>query len=645
MANPLGAVLELIGPGSPRDPGKAGRALGLAIALSLAVLFFAVALGRYVDQRLALYLFLGGILSLAFLHTTGNVHRPRTMSVPGWLLVLATWLCCGYLILQFETHGERLPVLDPLSGYDIGFSIVLMLLILEATRRTIGVILVVLVGLFLLYGFVGGSLEGSFSHRGMSVEEMVDHLVFTANGVFGPALEVAAFLVFVFVLFGALFDRFGGGDFFYRLSNSMVGGQVGGAAKVSVLSSGLYGSVSGSPTADVVTTGSFTIPLMVKTGFTRVRASAIEAAASTGGSILPPVMGSAAFLMSDFTGIAYSKIAIAAILPALLYYFCVYMTVHFHAHKAGIAPIPRTDILPVGTVLARDWLYLVPLVTIGWGVLSLNRPSFAGALACLAIAPVMLTRGRPLRSLPAKLVQGLADGARRMVTVGVACAVAGLVIGTLSMTDLTGKVSSAMFVLASGSYLLTIVTAVFVIIVLGMGMPVPAVYALAAVLAAPALVALGIDLLAAHLLVVYYAAVSAITPPVAVAAFAAASIAGCNPMSIAVMACRIGLVAFVIPLVFIGRPELLMQGSPLDVAANFGAVLVACLAMSASNEGFLFGRLGIGMRVALGAAAIAIFFTAGWPGLLLALLTLAFIAWQWTQGRAARRIDAFPGDA
>ena len=620
--------LAHIGAGRSRELSAAGRAVSAAVSLILAVGFIAVAAGVYVDEALGLYLFLGGVLVLAFLHTTGNARRPTRDSVAGWVLALASAGCCAYFVLMQEVHKERLPVIDPLTTTDIAVSLALILLVLEATRRTIGVTLVLLVSLFLVYAVGGSRLSGAFSHRGMSLPEMIDQLVFSNNGLFGPALEVAAYLVFVFVLFGALLDRFGGADFFHRLSNALVGRQVGGPAKVAVVSSGLYGSVSGSPTADVVTTGSFTIPLMIRTGLTPVRAAAIEAAASTGGSILPPVMGSAAFLMSDFTGIPYGRIALAAIVPALLYYLCVYLSVALASHREGLRPLDEGRIERLRDVLVGQWIYLVPLVTIAWGVVALNRPAFAGALACAALVPIVLWRERhPLR-IVSTVGRGLLEGMQRIVVVGVACAVAGLVVGTLSMTDLSGKISSGLFLLASGSHLLTVLTAVMVIIVLGMGMPVPAVYALSAVLAAPALISLGIETLPAHLLIVYYAAVSAITPPVAVASFAAASIARANPLAISVAACRVAAVAFVVPLVFINKPGLLGIGSPADIGLAVVTVASGALAMTIASEGWWRGPLSMAVRLALLALAVGLFVPSDLLNLVAGALLASLVAWR-----------------
>jgi TRAP-type uncharacterized transport system fused permease subunit len=322
-----------------------------------------------------------------------------------------------------------------------------------------------------------------------------------------------------------------------------------------------------------------------------------------------------------------------AIIPGLLYYLCVYLAVTLQAHHAGLAPLDQAEIPKVGAVLRRDWIYLVPLVTIAWAVLALNRPAFAGAVACAALVPVILLRCRPLSDLPKRLGQALIEGMQRMITVGVACAVAGLVIGTLSMTDLSGKISSGLFLLASGNFALTVFTAIAVIVVLGMGMPVPAVYALSAVLAAPALISLGLSTMASHLLVVYYAAVSAITPPVAVAAFAAASIAKANPMPIGFLACRIAAVAFVVPLVFVARPELLLEGALLDVIGVCLATALGSVVMTIAFEDYAFGTLGMIARLAFCALAILLFMPSATLNLLAAVAALAWIGWRYHRSR------------
>ncbi|KRE09535.1 hypothetical protein ASE63_21320 [Bosea sp. Root381] len=620
-------LLKLLATGQPRKLGAAEQWTVHGIGVATGLLLLAIAFGWYVKREIALFLFLGAVLALAFLTTTGNPARPTGRSWPALGLAALSLIACGYFVVMQPVHELRLPMIDELSGADIAASIVLVALVMEATRRCIGMILVVLVTGFLAYAVFGDRLGGSFAHRGFSAQEIVDHLVFSTNGLFGPALEVAAFLVFVFVVFGSLLDRVGGADFFYDVANSMVGRQVGGASKVAVVSTGLYGSISGSPTADVVTTGSFSIPLMIKTGMSRTHAGAIESAASAGGGLLPPIMGSAAFLMTDFTGIPYATIALAALLPALLFYQSVFLAVHFKAHRDGMKPMSEAPPPSLLAILQRNWAYLVPIGLLVWGVLSLNRPAFAGAIAVAALLPAALWRDRSPRQLLRTIFFGLSDGMRGMIGVGVACAIAGLVVGTLSMTDLTGKISSGLFHMAGGSPLLTIIVAAFVIIVLGMGMPTAAVYALSAVLAAPALITLGLEVLPAHLFIVYIASMSAITPPVAVAAFAAASIAKANPVSIALVACRIAMVAFILPFVFMYQPALLLIGTGWEIVLAAGAAALGVLALNAAIEGYYIARLNLPKRCLLFAAGIALFLPLEAAHIAGASLLAAVTAW------------------
>ncbi|OYW99141.1 MAG: hypothetical protein B7Z14_12765 [Bosea sp. 32-68-6] len=593
-------LLTILAPGRSRRLDAPEQWTVHLIGVAAAVLLIAVSFGWYVKREIALFLFLGAVLSLAFLTTTANPARPTGRSPASWLLVVLSLASCGYFVAMQPVHEMRLPMIDELSALDIAASIVLIALVMEATRRCIGMILVVLVTIFLAYAIFGNRLSGSFAHRGFSTQEIVDHLVFSTNGLFGPALEVAAFLVVVFVVFGALLDRIGGADFFYDIANSLVGKQVGGASKVAVVSSGLYGSISGSPTADVVTTGSFSIPLMIKTGTSRTYAGAIESAASTGGALLPPVMGSAAFLMTDFTGIPYATIALSALIPALLYYQSVFLAAHFKAHRDGLQPMSEGETPSILAVLRRDWAYLLPIGLLVWGVLSLNRPAFAGAIACAALLPVALLRHPDPVRLVKTVFFGLSDGMRGMIGVGVACAIAGLVVGTLSMTDLTGKISSGLFHMSGGSPI-----------------------------AAPALIALGIAVLPAHLFIVYIASMSAITPPVAVAAFAAASIAKANPVMIAVVACRIAMVAFILPFVFIYQPSLLLIGPVLQTVLSVVAVALGVLALNAAIEGYLFSRLGLAARVLLGAGGIGLFLPFAATQLAGLALLAATAVWLW----------------
>ena len=618
----MSSLLSLLAPGTARAQGPAERAAILALGIAVGLGLTAIAFGVYADRRTTLYLVLAAILSVAFLTTTGGPHRPRGSSPFAWVCVAVAWVAALYFVAMAGRHEMRLPIIDSLTTADQLASVALIVLVLEATRRTIGMTLVTLVTLFLAYGFLGHLLEGPFAHRQLALEEIIDHLVFTTNGLFGPPLLVACFLVYVFVLFGAILDRVGGGEFFHRLAEALVGRQVGGPAKVAVISSGMYGSISGSPTADVVTTGSITIPLMIRTGFSRVYAGAVESVASTGGAIMPPVMGTAAFMMSDFTGIAYANIVAAAVAPAIIYYLAIYLAVHFHARRVGLKPTVEGRGESVLVVLRENWLFLVPIGLIVWIVLSVDRPDLSAAVAIAALAVVALIRSRDPKATAQRLRDGLVDALHRSCGVGVACAVAGLVVGTLSMTDLTGKISSMLFALAPGNLLLTLVIAALVTIVLGMGMPTPAVYALAAVLAGPAIVSLGIETLPAHLFIVFFASMSAITPPVAVAAFAAASIANANPMQIGLLACRIGIVAFLLPFAFVYQPGVLMIGDPMTIAIQIAAALAATVALAGAAEAWLGRPLPTVPRLVLTALGVAMI----WPVQSVSFSALALFA-------------------
>lgn len=600
-------ILRMLAPGRARHLGKAEDAFVSTIAIVTSAFFLMLAFGVYVNSQYALNWFLGAILAVAFLTTTGNPDRPTGRSLFSWSAAIASIVIVTYFTLMQPIYEMRLPMIDSLNLADQIAGVALILLVLEATRRVIGMTLVIVVLIFLVYGVFGHHLTGPFWHRELTLEDMLYQIVFTTNGLFGPALNVAALLVFAFVAFGCVLDIAGGGDFFYDLANSLVGRQAGGPAKVAVVSSGLYGSISGSPTSDVVTTGSFTIPLMVRAGLSRTYAGAVEATASTGGALLPPVMGTAAFLMSDFTGIPYSEIVIAAVVPALLYYLSVFLAVHLRAKRDNIKPPQDVTTVSIFAVLRRDWYYFVPIFILTWFVLTADRPAYSAALALASLVPILVLRLRDPVVIGKAVARALNDTTRRMISIGVACAVAGLVVGTLAMTDLTGKISTALFILAQGNGLLTLIIATIIVILLGMGMPTPAVYALAAVLAAPALLALDVPLLPAHLFIVYFSSMSAITPPVAVAAFAAGTIANTNPMAIAVQCCRLAMVAFIIPYVFIYNPSILMIGPTWDVVLSVVTATIAIIALVFAQEGYAARPLGPVTRLLLAAFGLALF--------------------------------------
>lgn len=548
--------------------------------------------------------FIGLMLALVFL-CVGATSASSRERVPlfDMLLAAASIAISAYFWYHNQRIITRITLLDELTLWDLIFGSGLMLVTLEATRRTVGPGLTVVVLLFLGYNLWGDLLPGVLAHGPIDYRHFLDILAFTTDGIFGAPIRVALTYVFLFGLFGTFLSRTGGGDFFFDAAAAVSGKSPGGPAKVAVVSSGLYGTISGSPTADVVTTGSITIPMMKKLGYSSELAGGIEVAASTGGSILPPVMGSAAFIMAEYTGIRYADIAVAAIVPAFLYYFCVYLQVHLRSVKLGITGMD--EVPGFVDTMRRGGMFLVPLLALVTALLIGYSPNFVAVFGTLAVIAVAMLN-RKTRFGPKSFYEIVAESTLRVMPVVAACAAAGLVVGGLTMTGLGAKVTELIFLLAGSGMLMSLVVAAVITLALGMGMPTPSVYILAAVLVAPALTQLGVSLMAAHLFLVYFASLSAMTPPIAVAAFAAAPIALANPMAIGLAAVRISMTAFVVPFAFVYNNGILLSGNAWHVAFSCVAVTaaVACLCLAA--EGFWKRPIGAVCRMLFLAAGVGL---------------------------------------
>jgi TRAP transporter 4TM/12TM fusion protein len=415
------------------------------------------------------------------------------------------------------------------------------------------------------------------------------------------------------------------------------GRQPGGQAKVAIVSSGVYGMMSGSPTADVVTTGSITIPIMVRTGYKPYMAAAIEVAASTGGNLMPPVMGSAAFIMAEYTGIPYREIMIAALVPGSLYYFAVFMQVDIRARMQGIGGLREDEIHPLWRTLKSGGVFIVPLIAVTWGLLSGYTPTYSAAFGILAIIAVSLVYNMPRAVTAQPMLAGkrltvtvfdlLAETSLRMVGVAGACAAAGLVISTISMTGLAGKFSSVIFLIAGQNEFIILVVAGMLTIILGLGMPTPSAYILAAVLVGPTLTELDFSMISAHLFLLYFAALSSMTPPVAVAAYAAAAIANENPLRVAAQATRIAIVAFVLPFVFVYSPALLLEGAWPTILAVTVLITGMVAALSVGIEGYCLRYLTGWERLIIIAAALA-GMTLSVPGTVIFVTVVVVLSWR-----------------
>jgi TRAP transporter 4TM/12TM fusion protein len=532
-------------------------------------------------------IFLAAILPIAFLTTTAS-RRFENINIVDIALAVVAFGCCAYLLVNTERYLTWIQGITQPSTVESIVGLVLVALVVEASRRTLGWGLTGVVLALMSYTAFGHLLSGAFAHRPVQLSYYLEQQVFTTTGLFGSAIQVAATYAFLFVFFGVLFQKAGGGQLFFDIAAALTGRMVGGPAKACVGSSGLYGSISGSPTADVATTGQVNIPLMKRVGYTGTFAGAVEATASSGGAILPPVMGAVAFIMAEFTGIAYAEIAQAAILTALLYYFGVFLQVHHRTQKWGMGRLPADQIVGLGVALTRGWQHLIPLVILVYYLFKGYTPSTI-AVAATAATLIVSWFKRSTRIGPRDLLDASTTTVFMIVGLGVACAAAGLVSGDIDLTGLAGKFTYLIFSITGGLLVSSLIVAMIVSLLLGLGLPTPAVYIMTAALVAPPLLAVGVPLLETHMFLLYFAALSAISPPIAVAAFTAAPIANANPMKIGWAACRLAIVGFVFPFVFVFRPGLLMQGSALEILSAFVSGAIVAFALAAAVEGW-FGQ-------------------------------------------------------
>ena len=591
-----------------RPDGMAGLVTKI-FAASIAVwVVYGAAFSR-VDALSLTIIFLALMLVLSFLVIAPRAN-PGSQNVPiyDWALALAAGASGLYFAWHADDIAQRITLLDPLSYWDVAFASIIILLTLEAVRRTVGLGLTVIVVVFIAYNLFGDKLLGLLGHGEITTHHFLDIMVFTTDGLFGVPLRVAGTYVFFFVLFGTLLAKTGGANFFFNLAASISGRSPGGPAKIAVISSALYGTISGSPTSDVVTTGAVTIPMMKRLGYNPALAGAVEVAASTGGSLLPPVMGAAAFIMAEYTGIPYVEIVIAAIIPALLYYLPVYAQVHLRALSTGLRGMDDDSIPAFLHTLRDGGLFLVPLAAICIALLQGYTPTYAALYGTIAVAVVSMLKAST-RLTPRAVFDVLAETSLRMVSVAGACAAAGLVIGGITMTGLAAKFSHLVFLVAHGNVFASLLVAALLTIILGLGMPTPSAYILAAVLVAPVMANLGVDVMAGHLFLLYFAVMSALTPPVAVAAYAASAIADENPLKIAVYSVRLAIGAFLVPFSFVFNHALLMKGTPLEIAFAVACVASGLLLVAVAVEGYFRAPLRFLERLLVLGAGVACLFT------------------------------------
>ncbi|HEX7052864.1 MAG TPA: TRAP transporter fused permease subunit [Burkholderiales bacterium] len=616
---------------------RVGQALGLLIvALGLVAVFDLPArFGLTLFPQQYLGAFWGLVSCLTFLRYRLAHRRLRALD---YACAVASLLLGGYIAYAYP---DILDTLGLLSLERTVYAVIAVLLVLEATRRVAGWALVLVVAGFVLYGRFGAYFPGVLQTSGLSWDRLASQLFYAPDFLLGSPLRVAVLVVFAFILFGQVLFHTGGGEVFMKLAQAAMGPYRGGPAKMAVFASALFGTISGSAVANVASTGVVTIPLMKRTGYPPAFAGAVEAVSSTGGAIMPPVMGAAAFVMTEFLGIPYSAVIVAALLPALAYYATLLAQVHLRALKIGLQPLPKSEIPALGPVLREGWLYLLPIaVLIGamfvWDVDAVIAALYATA-ANLAIAALRRSSRRHLR--PAALVKLCAEVAEGMVQITIVCAAAGFVVGLVAYTGVGVSLAQVLVSAAGGHLLLLALYTAAASLVLGMGMPATACYILVAVLMAPALVSGGVEPLLAHLFVFYFGNLSFLTPPVALAAYAAASIARAPFVPTCWQAIKLAMCGYLVPFIFLYKPGMTLMGSPGQIAGAIFDAAVAVVLLAAAVEGFWRRALGWASRAALGAASLLMFFP-GWDTRIAGLAIAVPLLWFLTRSSGPRPREA-----
>ena len=556
-----------------------------ALAIAFSVFQLYTAIFGVLDAQLQRAVHLGFGLALSYLlYPALDSWSRQTIHPLDVILAVLGAAAPAYIVYEYQNLVLRAAMPTEL---DIVVGVTGILLVIEAARRVVGIPMVCVVLAFLAYAFAGPYMPGVLAHRGLTVNQLVSHLYYTTEGIFGIPLGVSSTFIFLFILFGAYLESTGLGKFFIDAANAIAGWASGGPAKVAVLSSGLMGTVSGSSVANVVGTGSLTIPMMKKLGYHKNFAGAVEAAASTGGQLMPPVMGAAAFLMAEFVGVPYIEIVQAAIIPAFLYFMGVWLGVHFEAKRSNLKGIPRDQLPRLGTLLRERGHLALPLIVIVYLLVSGYTPMRA-ALVAIFLSILVSSLRKSTRMKPMEILLGLETGARNVLGVLVACAAAGIVIGVVTKTGVGLKLASGLLEFSGGMLLPSMFFTMITAIVLGMGVPTTANYVITSTIAAPALIQLGIPVLAAHMFVFYFGIIADVTPPVALAAYAGAGISGGNALMTGVNASKLAIAAFIIPYMFVLSPELLMIDATVGgLALSLFTAVIGMVAISASLIGYL----------------------------------------------------------
>ncbi|MGY3715778.1 TRAP transporter permease [Sutcliffiella cohnii] len=553
-----------------------------------------------------------------------------------YILILLTIIVCSYWPLNYDSLVQQI---GRISTEQLVIGSIAILLVLEAARRAVGIPITIIAVVFLAYGYFGPYMPGMLAHRGLNLHQLVQSMFFTTEGILGTPLQVSSTFIFLFLLFGAFLVQTGVGNYFNDLAISIAGRRIGGPAKVAIFSSALQGTISGSSVANTVTTGSYTIPLMKRLGYHKNFAGAVEAAASTGGQIMPPIMGAAAFLMIEFAGVPYWDIAKAAVIPAILYFSGIWIMTHFEAKKLGLLGLPKEEIPPKKEVLKKIHLLLpiVVIVVLLFQGMSIERTALYGILSAILVSLIR----KDTRITPSKILFALTSGARTALGVAAATACAGLIVGIVTKTGLGLKLGNGLVGIASSitstPSLLLFLTLFFTMItsiILGIGSPTTANYIITSTIALPAIIALNgqlevaIPVLAAHMFVFYFGIVADITPPVALAAFAATGISKGDPIRTGVNASKLAIAAFIIPYMFVFQPQLLLIDTTfLEVSWTLFTAIIGMISIGAGLIGFWYRKINWIERIVTILAGLLLIYPESYTdtiGLITFIVLLAF---------------------
>ena len=589
-------------------------------------------------QEVALTSFLGLIVIIGFVTYPASKNHVRPNHIPWYDMILMV-LGAGSFFYYALNAMKIINMSVRIGTVEVIVGVIGVLIVLELCRRCVGVPILCVVGVLMIYAFINIMSSGGGRTFVQALSRTVYNLFYTTTGVIGTPINVCYKFIVLFIIFGAFLERTGIGDYFVQLANAVVGRFSGGPAKVAVVASALEGMCSGSSVANTVGSGSVTIPMMKKTGYKPEFAAAVEAAASTGGQIMPPIMGAAAFLMAEYIGIPYAEVAVKAILPAILYFTGIFIAVHLEAKKLGLKGIPKEELPHIGGLLKQAYL-LIPLILLVWLVSSNTRTIQTAAALSIVAAIVVGALNPQNRITPMKVLEALESGARGAITVACACAVAGMIAGCITVTGLASTMINGIVALAGNATILGLVLTMLCCIVLGMGVPTTANYCIMASTCAPILVQLGFPDVAAHFFVFYFGIVADITPPVALAAYAGAAIAKSNPMKTGVTATKLAIAAFIVPYIFTYNPVMLFENVDgwWHVAQISVTAVMGLFGIAAALNGYLYRHIHWTLRLVLVAGGLCMMV----PGTLTDVVGLALVLAVIFYQRVSARKDSGP---